>query len=455
MKNKTKYVCQVCGHATAKWLGRCPDCQEWNTFEEEAIVAVAKNERAVSRLNQTASKPRPISSIKETDYDRTKTKIPEFDRVMGGGIVKGSLVLIGGEPGIGKSTLIMQVCGKLAEQGKEEKVLYFSGEESEGQVGGRARRLNVQNDNLLICHENTWEQMESHLREVNPNYVVIDSIQTTIMGELASAPGTVSQIREVTYRILNYAKAEGITAFVIGHVNKDGNIAGPKVLEHMVDTVVYFEGDQLGQYRILRAIKNRFGNTNEVGIFEMGEKGLESVLNPSQFFLEGSLKNSYGRAITCVVEGSRTLFIEVQALVVENKFGNGRRTTQGVDSNRLSMLVAIVEKYFGIPLTFSDVYVNVVGGIKLVGREGDLAIVAAIISSFKKKAIKDRTVFLGEVGLTGEIRTVPFAQMRLKEIKQMNYHHLAASPKNKFDEMSPLNFLEMSHVTAFEKHLFQ
>ncbi len=425
-KIKTRYVCSNCSNTSPKWMGKCSECGEWNSFEEETDTPAL--ETKYKDLSEDEG-PRAIKDIEREDYRRVSTGIGEFDRVVGGGVVAGSLILIGGEPGIGKSTLLTEVVGKLAKNSSAEKVLYVSGEESVAQVAERSRRLGMTPENMYIYHECNWQRILSHINNLKPKFLVIDSIQTTVTAELQSAPGTVSQIREVTYELMNHVKAKGITCFVIGHITKEGSIAGPKILEHMVDTVVYFEGDQFGHYRMLRAIKNRFGNTNEVGIFEMGDEGLVEVANPSQYFLDTHIEGSFGRSLTCITEGTRSLFVETQALVVENKYGNGRRTTQGVDSNRLAMLVAVIEKYLGLPLGFSDIYLNIVGGIKLESRESDLSIIASLISSYKNKPIDDGIIFIGEVGLTGEIRMVPRMEQRLKEMAQLNYKLLVTSEK--------------------------
>ncbi len=346
---------------------------------------------------------------------------------MGGGITRGSLTLIGGEPGIGKSTILMEVCGKLLENNQVKKILYVSGEESESQIAQRSKRLGITSESFYIFHETRWERVLESLKEIKPDFLVIDSIQTTVSGQLDSPAGTLSQIREVTYELMNQAKSLGLTCFVIGHVTKEGSIAGPKILEHMVDTVVYFEGDQHGQYRILRSIKNRFGNTNEIGIFEMGESGLREVENPSQYFLDQSLTESFGRSLSCIMEGSRVLFVEIQALVVENKFATGRRVSQGLDNNRVALLVAVIDKYVGIPLSYNDIYVNIVGGLKVQGREADLSIVASLLSSYCSKPIPQDLLFLGEVGLTGEVRSIPMMESRIKEAAQMNYKKIITS----------------------------
>lgn len=430
-KIRTVFTCQECGFQAPKWLGKCPDCNQWNSFSEEESVKASK--AAPKSINGRESRPKMISEIEHESVERYITNIGEFDRVMGGGVTVGSLTLIGGEPGIGKSTLLMDVCGKLLGNYQEERILYVSGEESESQIAARSKRLGVSNPNLYIYNETNWQKVLEQIKELKPKFLVLDSIQTTHSNQIESAAGTLTQIREVTYELMSYAKAYGLTCFIIGHVTKEGQIAGPKILEHMVDTVVYFEGDQLGQYRLLRVMKNRFGNTNEVGIFEMQERGLVEITNPSQYFLEQSLPGSFGRSITCILEGSRSLFVEIQALVVENKFAVGRRTTQGLDSNRLALLVAVIDKYLGIPLSYNDIYVNVVGGMKLTTRENDLSVIASLLSSYHATAIPDDTLFLGEVGLTGEVRSVPMMELRLKEIAQMNYKRVITSKRAAMD----------------------
>jgi len=426
-KIKTTFTCQECGYQSAKWMGKCPDCNQWNSFSEEEVIKASK--AAPKSISGRESKPKTINEIEHENVHRYYTKIEEFDRVMGGGVTIGSLTLIGGEPGIGKSTLLMEVCGKLLNGYTNERVLYVSGEESESQVAQRSKRMGVHNDGFYIFNETNWQKILEQVKELKPKFLVLDSIQTTHSNQIDSAAGTLTQIREVTYELMNFAKAYDLTCFIIGHVTKEGQIAGPKILEHMVDTVIYFEGDQLGQYRMLRVMKNRFGNTNEVGIFEMQEKGLVEIKNPSQYFLEQSIPGSYGRSLTCILEGSRSLFVEIQALVVENKFAVGRRTTQGLDSNRVALLVAVIDKYFGIPLSYNDIYVNVVGGMKLTTRENDLSVIASLLSSYYQTAVPGNTIFLGEVGLTGEVRSVPMMEMRLKEVAQMNYKRVITSKR--------------------------
>lgn len=427
-KFRPRFVCQECGYETAKWLGKCPDCGSWNSFLEEAAAGRTASHGAGPGTKEVLI-PRKIDEIESESSKRFGTRISEFDRVLGGGVTRGSLTLLGGEPGIGKSTLLMEVAGRLSRNYQDKTMLYVSGEESASQVAARSRRLGINEENFYILNETSWQSILAAVKKFKPKFLVLDSIQTTVSSDVQSAAGSVSQVREVTYELMNYAKAHDLTCFIIGHVTKEGSIAGPKILEHMVDTVVYFEGDQFGQYRLLRVIKNRYGNTNEVGIFEMSESGLREVPNPSQYFLDSSLEDAYGRALTCVVEGSRPLFVEVQTLAVENKFGNGRRTTQGIDSNRLGLLVAVTEKYFEIPLSFNDIYINIVGGFKLNSRESDLAVLASLLSSYYGKALKESMVFIGEVGLTGEVRSVPLLETRLKEIDHLNYKLVVTSEK--------------------------
>lgn len=428
-KLKTVFTCQSCSYQAPKWLGRCPECGTWNSFEEGEAVPKATAKAVARGASSVLSTPKTISKIELKKYARLNTGWNEFDRVVGGGITRGSLTLIGGEPGIGKSTLLMEVCGALLEEKQVDKILYVSGEESESQIAERSKRLGVKSEEFYIFHETRWERVLEAIKDIKPDFLVVDSIQTTVSGQLDSPAGTMTQIREVTYELMNQTKAQGLTCFIIGHVTKEGSIAGPKILEHMVDTVIYFEGDQYGQYRLLRSMKNRFGNTNEIGIFEMRESGLHEVANPSQYFLDQSLPDSFGRSLTCILEGTRALFVEIQALVVENKFANGRRVTQGMDSNRVALLVAVIDKYVGIPLSYNDIYVNVVGGLKLSGRESDLAVVASLLSSFCAKAIPQDTLFLGEVGLTGEVRSVPMMESRLREAAQMNYKRVITSER--------------------------
>lgn len=429
-KVKTVFSCSSCSYQSPKWLGRCPDCGTWNSFEEGEVAAKTSAKSPVRSESSTMSSPKTISKIEMKKYDRLKTGRSEFDRVVGDGITRGSLTLIGGEPGIGKSTLLMEICGSLIQEKQVSRILYVSGEESDAQVASRCKRLGITSEEFFIYHETRWERIVEAIKDIKPEFLVLDSIQTTVSGQLDSPAGTMSQIREVTYELMNQAKVLGLTCFIIGHVTKEGSIAGPKILEHMVDTVIYFEGDQHGQYRILRSMKNRFGNTNEIGIFEMREDGLREVQNPSQYFLDQTLPESFGRSLSCVLEGTRALFVEIQALVVENKFGTGRRVTQGLDSNRVALLVAVIDKYVGIPLSYNDIYVNVVGGLKLQARETDLSVVASLLSSYYAKPIPQDTLFLAEVGLTGEVRSIPMMESRLREAAQMNYKRVLTSVRS-------------------------
>jgi len=438
-KLKVKLSCTSCGQIASKWLGQCPSCSEWNTFEEELIEKECIQRSVNSKRSNTDKEhPKKISEVVGVEYEKYFTGINEFDRVQGNGITKASITLLGGEPGIGKSTLLMEVCSALSNKYPQSNILYVSGEESSGQIAQRSKRLGVHDASFYILNETCWQDILIHIKTLKPRFFILDSIQTTVSSEISAMTGSVSQIKEVTYEIMNYAKANNLTCFIVGHVNKEGSIAGPKVLEHMVDTVISFEGDRLGQYRILRVVKNRFGDASESGIFEMSESGLKQIENPSKYFLDSSPLDAYGRSLSCILEGKRPLFVEIQALVVENKHGNPRRTTQGLDSNRLGLLIAVIDKYFQIPLSYNDIYVNIVGGIKSLGRETDLSVIASLISSFKEKKIESEVIFLGEVGLSGEVREVPMIEVRIKELEKLNYKQVilasasAKKLKNKF-----------------------
>lgn len=428
-KSKSKFVCQSCGYSSLKWLGKCPGCQEWDTFVEELETpkTAHKNE---SKTISTSMKPQKLSDITFENEDRTKTNISELDRVLGGGIVKGSLVLVGGDPGIGKSTLLLQVADLIARQNKT--VLYVSGEESIKQTKLRADRLNAGSDNLLIVAENNLDRILAHIDTIKPDLLITDSIQTVYHPEVTSAPGSVSQVREATGILMRVAKGMGIATFIVGHVTKSGSIAGPKVLEHMVDTVLYFEGEKHNVYRILRAVKNRFGSTNEIGIFEMSNRGLIEVQNPSNLFLSNRPEEAPGSVVIAAMEGSRPVLIELQALVSQSSFGNPRRMANGVDYNRVIMLMAVLEKRVGMMISDQDGYVNVVGGMSLDEPAADLAIITAIASSFRNKSIDPETMIFGEVGLTGEIRSVSHAQNRLIESSKMGFKKCVL-PKGNMD----------------------
>jgi len=415
MKVKIVYVCQECGFKSLKWLGRCPDCESWNSMVAEEV----KDEKNVRKtLNVNDVKAQLISHITYEEIKRIDTGMSEFDRVMGGGIVKGSFVLIGGEPGIGKSTILTQVVNSLST--KSFKVLYVTAEESLSQVKLRAERLGASSDNFYIYAENSLNVIIREIEDIKPDFVVIDSIQTIYLDELPSAPGSVSQVRECAAKIMEIAKKKMITIFIVGHVTKEGYIAGPRVLEHLVDTVIYFEGDKGQNFRLLRTIKNRFGSTNEVGLFEMSESGLKDVSNLSEFFLSQRQVEEAGSALFVAMEGTRPIIVEVQSLVAPTNFGVPRRMAMGVDNQRLNLLVAVLEKKLELPLFNNDIYVNVVGGLKLTETASDLAICMAIASSFRNIPLKNKTVFLGEVGLLGEIRSISNVEARIKEASNLN-----------------------------------
>ena len=413
-KSKTVYICQECAYETPRWLGKCPSCNQWNTLVEE----VMKDEVKVTASSLLSTKPVSINDIEINSEERYKTGISELDRTLGGGLVKGSLILVGGDPGIGKSTLILQLCEKIQQDGK---ILYISGEESVSQIKLRANRLKVKNPNLLMVSETRFNIIDALINNEEPKVLIIDSIQTMYNDELNTAPGSVSQVRDVTCRLMNIAKNKGISTIIVGHVTKDGSIAGPRVLEHMVDTVLYFEGERNLTYRILRAVKNRFGSTNEMGMFEMKEEGLVEVTNPSEIMLAGKPNNAAGSVVVSTLEGTRTMLIEVQALVTKTVFGMSRRTATGVDYNRINMLIAVLEKKLGIPLGTYDAYINVIGGLKIDETACDLGIITALISSFKNVAIDSRYVFIGEVGLTGEVRAVSQIEKRIIEAERLGF----------------------------------
>jgi len=416
MKKNTKFECEHCGYQTAKWMGKCPDCNSWNSFIE-IREEVSKNKRNSSLSKQI--KPLPLTAVSKETVTRIPSGISEFDRSLGGGFVPGSLVLIGGEPGIGKSTLMLQVCKNIAD--KNQKVLYFSGEESPSQIKMRGERINSLSDNILMSGEITINGILKQIEELQPSLVIIDSIQTMYSPDLSSAPGTVSQIREATHKFLISAKSSEIPFVVIGHITKEGSIAGPKTLEHIVDTVLYFEGERFHSRRIIRAVKNRFGSTNEIGIFEMTELGLIPVTNPSDVFISERTPETTGSSIISALEGSRALLVELQALVTETSFGNPRRMAIGVDVNRLQMLLAIMEKRLDFAIQRDDVYVNAAGGFSVNEPAADLGIAFAIASSFLEKPLAIEDVFIGEIGLSGELRTVSQAEKRIKEAKSLGF----------------------------------
>lgn len=421
MKNsKTVFFCNECGNETTKWFGRCPSCGAWNSLVEEEKVTKQTTVKASQTTANTYTKPETLSSISTDCENRYVTNIDEFDRVLGGGLVEGSLVLVGGDPGIGKSTLLLQVCAELT---KENTVCYFSGEESAKQLKMRANRLNINGDNLYISSQVNMDVITRNIDELKPQIVIIDSIQTMYCPSITSATGSVSQVREVTMTLMRQAKEYGISIFIVGHVTKDGGIAGPKVLEHMVDCVLYFEGERHQSYRILRSVKNRFGSTNEIGVFEMHDIGLIQVTNPSVMFLEGRPTNISGTSVICTLEGSRPILAEVQALVTSTAFGMPRRTSTGIDYNRIAMLIAVLEKRVGINLSNQDSYVNVIGGLRIEEPAADLGVICAIASAYRNFIIPDGTVLIGEVGLTGELRAVNGMEKRINELAKLGFEH--------------------------------
>lgn len=414
-KAKSVYVCNQCGYESPKWFGCCPDCDEWNTMEE--VIRSSSNSRKtdISRKSVLAER---IDEISADDEIRFKTGMSELDRVLGGGIVKGSLVLLSGDPGIGKSTILLQICEYL---GKNLRILYVSGEESSRQIKLRANRLGVSTENLYIMSQTDVDAIVDYIKSTKPDLVIVDSIQTMAIGEISSSPGSITQVRESTNLYMHCAKSLGIPTIIVGHVNKDGNIAGPKVLEHIVDCVLYFEGERHLSYRILRAVKNRYGSTNEIGVFEMLDKGLSEVPNPSLMLISGKPKNTAGTCIACVMEGSRPILAEVQGLVAASGYGNARRTATGFDYNRMSMLLAVLEKRAGFLFSNCDAYINVVGGLKLDEPATDLSVALALISSLKDTPIRDDTIAIGEIGLGGELRTVSYCEQRIKEADRLGF----------------------------------
>lgn len=419
LKNKKiVYFCQECGYESSKWMGQCPGCKAWNTFVEEAVSPKKPASGGIKPLEKR-QEPVVLRDIRLSEDERQTTKIGELDRVLGGGIVPGSLVLVGGDPGIGKSTLLLQVCRNLAE--KQVSVLYISGEESLRQIKLRADRIGTFTDKLTLLCETNLEVIREIIQRRKPEVAVIDSIQTMFHEDISSAPGSVSQVRESTNILMQLAKGMGVSIFIVGHVTKEGNVAGPRVLEHMVDTVLYFEGDRHASYRILRAVKNRFGSTNEIGVFEMRNTGLEEVKNPSEFMLNGKPSGSSGSVVACSMEGTRPILVEIQALVCQSNFGIPRRTAVGTDFNRVNLLMAVLEKKVGIHLASSDAYVNIAGGMKMTEPAIDLGISLAVVSSYKDIVIPDSVMAFGEVGLSGEVRAVSMAGQRVAEAKKLGF----------------------------------
>ncbi|MCI7132039.1 MAG: DNA repair protein RadA [Lachnospiraceae bacterium] len=418
-KGKTAvYFCQSCGYESAKWMGQCPGCHEWNTFVEE-VVDKKTAAKTGGKAAQPKSKPQTLAAIELRKEHRMTSGMPELDRVLGGGVVPGSMVLVGGDPGIGKSTLLLQVCKNLADQ--HISVLYISGEESLQQIKIRAQRIGSFTDDLKLLCETNLEEIRQIIDLEKPQIVVIDSIQTTYNEDVSSAPGSVSQVRESTATLLQIAKGSGVTVFIVGHVTKEGVVAGPRVLEHMVDTVLYFEGDRYASYRILRGVKNRFGSTNEIGVFEMRGDGLREVENPSEYMLSGKPENASGSVVACSMEGTRPILLEIQALVCHSNFGIPRRTAAGTDFNRVNLLMAVLEKRLNLKMSECDAYVNIAGGIRMNEPAIDLGIVLALVSSFKNRPIDEKTICFGEVGLSGEVRAVSMPSQRVSEAKKLGF----------------------------------
>lgn len=451
-KTKTIFVCNSCGYESAKWLGKCPACNEWNTLEEQKIQKENSYLSENNDKSKKSNKPTILDSIEGKETTRASTGIEELDRVLGGGLVKGSLVLVGGEPGIGKSTLILQLCNKIKGDGK---VLYVSGEESAEQIKIRADRLNIHNNDIMFLGETDIDIIQSNILEMNPKLVVIDSIQTMYSDEITSVAGTVSQVREITGRIMKICKCNNITTIIIGHVTKEGNIAGPRVLEHMVDTVLYLEGERYFSYRILRSVKNRFGSTNEIGMFEMQNEGMIEIANPSTILISERDDNPPGSVIVATIEGTRPLLIELQALTTTSVFGLPRRTANGIDFNRLTLLMAVLEKKEKMNLGNQDVYLNVVSGIKISEPAIDLGIMLAVASSFKNLSIPRDIVVIGEVGLTGEVRAVNFVEKRIKEAEKLGFKKciIPESSKKVLKEKYKLDIIGVKNINEAMQQL--
>ena len=424
-KAKTVFVCSECGNESPKWLGKCPACNSWNTFYEQKIEKYTETNKIEKKINNT---PKPLNSYVGQEANRTSTGYLELDRVLGGGLVKGSLILLGGEPGIGKSTLILQLCEKVQGDGK---VLYVSGEESAEQIKLRADRLEVKNDELMFLGETDIDIVKDAISDMKPKLVIIDSIQTMYSDEISAAAGSVSQVREITSQIMRICKAQQITTIIIGHVTKEGNIAGPRVLEHMVDTVLYLEGERYNTYRILRAVKNRFGSTNEIGMFEMRQEGMCEVTNPSDILITEREDNPSGSCIVASIEGTRPILVEIQALTSQTVFGLPKRTANGFDYNRLSVLMAVIEKRASLSLGNQDVYLNIAGGMKLSEPAVDLGIIATVASAYRNIPIPQSTVVMGEVGLTGEVRRINLIEKRLKEAEKLGFKKCIIPESNK------------------------
>ncbi len=422
---KTVFICRECGYKNAKWLGRCPECNSWNSFDEELV----KDENVKKACLNTSmkSKAEKITELELPNYMRTKTGMDELDRVLGGGLVDRSVVLLSGEPGIGKSTILLQIC---AELGKTRKVLYVSGEESKGQLKLRAERLNINSDSLYLLTETDTDMILSECERLKPDVLIIDSVQTLSSDKFTSAPGSITQVREGAMTFIDYGKNNGSAVFLVGHINKEGGISGPKILEHMVDAVLYFEGERTNSYRIIRAIKNRFGSTNEIGLFEMGDTGLIEIPNPSEVIMAERPKNASGSCAGCVIQGTRPIISEIQTLVSKTVYPTGKRTCDGFDHNRMSLLIAVLEKRMGLKFYENDVYVNVAGGLHLNEPSADLAVAMALISGITDKIIPDNLIAFGEIGLAGEVRAVSHIEYRVKEAARLGFTKIILPKKN-------------------------
>lgn len=444
MKAKTIFYCTECGNETPKWQGKCPACGSWNTIVEQPAEPKKKTVSAVSH-SKGFSHPQSIQEVETTEELRFETGMSELDRVLGGGAVKGSLVLVGGAPGIGKSTLMLQICDHLC---RFARILYVSGEESPRQIKLRAERMQVRGEALYLLSETCLGDILEAVHQLQPDVLIVDSIQTLYSDDSASSPGSIGQVKDCTMALMNLAKGEGVTVFVIGHVNKEGSIAGPKVLEHMVDCVLYFEGEQHMAYRILRAAKNRFGATNEIGVFEMQEKGLTQVPNPSEMLLDGRPQDTPGTCVTCIMEGIRPVLAEVQALVAPTNYGNARRTSNGIDYNRAMLLLAVLEKRGGLMMSGCDAYINVIGGLFLDEPAADLAVVIALASSFRDKVVPSDLAAIGEVGLTGELRSVNALGQRLSEVRRLGFSKCLIPARNcgKVQEISGLQLIPVKNI---------
>ena len=440
-KQKTVYFCSQCGHESSKWMGQCPACKQWNTFTEEKVTETKKGG---AKSLKTSASPMNISEVTIENEERIPTGIGELDRVLGGGIVKGSLSLVGGDPGIGKSTLLLQVCRNLANN--KRKVLYISGEESMHQIKMRAERIGTFEEEMLLFCETDLDAITSAILKTKPEFAVIDSIQTMYSEDLSSAAGSVSQVREVTAAMMRVAKENNIAVFIVGHVTKEGVVAGPRTLEHMVDTVLYFEGEREAAYRILRGVKNRFGSTNEIGVFEMREEGLVEVENPSEYMLDGRPQEASGAVVSCSLEGTRPILLEVQALVAETNFGMPRRTAAGTDYNRVNLLMAVLEKRCRYELSRLDAYVNITGGMRMSEPALDLAIVMALMSSYKDRPVDPDMLIFGEVGLSGEVRGVSQAAQRVAEAAKLGFT-TCVLPKVNMDKIKPVEGIRMIGVS--------